>query len=141
MWVYWIIAAIIFALIELATPTFFIIWFSVGAIISSIISIFIENIAIQLIIFSVISTILIFSTKTISQKLILNKKLYKSNVDKLIGKTGLVIQKIDNIKNTGRITIGGESWKATSSEIIEVDSLVKVDSIEGVTVTVSLSED
>ncbi len=85
MWAYWLIAAIIFALIELATPSFFIIWFSVGAITSSIVSAFTQNLVIQFIVFIAVSTILIFSTRTISNNFLLNKKIHKSNVDTIIG--------------------------------------------------------
>ena len=59
MWMIWIIAAIIFAIIEIYTPSFFIIWFSCGSIAAAISSVFIENEMIQLLIFSIVSLSLI----------------------------------------------------------------------------------
>lgn len=59
-----------------------------------------------------------------------------------IGKTGIVISDIDPISGKGQVKLGNEIWsaKSTNQEIIKKDTLIKVDSIEGVKVVVSVNE-
>lgn len=138
-WSIWVVAAIIFAIIEIYTPTFFIIWFSVGSIAAAITSIFTDNIIIQLAVFTVISLLLILCTKKLADKTILKQKSFKTNSDKLIGKTAKITQAIDPIEGTGRAIVSGESWKATTNDgsKIEKDETVKINKIDGVTLIVS----
>ena len=138
-WAIWIIAAIIFAIIEIYTPSFFIIWFSVGSIAAAITSVFTDNIGIQLGIFILLSLILVLSTKKLTDKFITKKNGYKTNSDKLIGKVGVVTEEIDPLEAKGRIKIQGESWKAATENDskIEKGEKVKVEKIDGVTLFVS----
>ena len=61
-------------------------------------------------------------------------KLEKTNVDSLIGTTGVVTVTIDNVMATGTAKIGAMEWTArsTSGEVIEAGTLVTVDKVEGV---------
>ena len=60
----WLVIAILFAIAELMTTTLTLIWFSIGAIILIFLSSIIDSILIQIIIFSIISTLmLIIATK------------------------------------------------------------------------------
>ena len=60
----WLIIAILFAIAELMTTTLTLIWFSIGAIILIFLSSIIDSILIQVIVFSIISTLmLIIATK------------------------------------------------------------------------------
>ncbi|MCQ2979553.1 MAG: NfeD family protein [Clostridia bacterium] len=138
-WTIWVIAAVIFAIIEIYTPSFFIIWFSVGSIGAAITSIFTDNTLIQIGVFIVLSLVLVLSTKRLTDKFITKKNSYKTNSDKLIGKVGLVIEDINPIESLGRVKIQGESWKATSTDNKEIEkgSKVKVDKIDGVTLYVT----
>jgi membrane protein implicated in regulation of membrane protease activity len=62
----------------------------------------------------------------------------KTNIDALIGKSGLVTEKIISHLQTGRVRIGGEDWKAVSltGSDIEVGQKVTVEQVEGVKVLV-----
>lgn len=62
----------------------------------------------------------------------------KTNKDALIDKVGKVTQEIDNEKNTGRVSIDGDDWKAVSksNEIIEVGQKVKVIDIDSIVLIV-----
>jgi membrane protein implicated in regulation of membrane protease activity len=137
-WIIWLVAAIIFAIIELTNSSFFIIWFSVGALAAMLISLIIPNIALQFLIFLVILCILLFSTRKITGKFIHNKPKYKTNVDKLINSQGIVTEEINNSKGTGQIYVNGEFWSALSESntIIPVDSKVIVINVQGVKVLV-----
>ncbi len=72
-------------------------------------------------------------------KPIMNKYLYqsndlKTNQNALIGKTGKVTEAIDNEKNTGRISIDGDDWRAKTSHSspIEVGEMVKIIEIDSI---------
>lgn len=71
--------------------------------------------------------------KLIKQKLVVTT--HKTNIDSLIGKTGIVVEDITPSKR-GKIAIDGEVWLATSPAKIPVKSSVVVNSIEGVTLNV-----
>ena len=62
------------------------------------------------------------------------KTKVRTNQDALIDKTGKVIQEINPFENTGRVTIDGDDWKASTkkSEIIKVGTTVKVVSIDSI---------
>lgn len=62
----------------------------------------------------------------------------KTNKDALISKTGRVTQEIDNSKNTGRVSIDGDDWKAVSkdNEIIELGQKVKIIEIDSIVLIV-----
>lgn len=138
MWMIWLIAAIIFAVIEILTPSFFIIWFSGGSLAALVTSLFTDNIAIQVCVFIAVSAILILSTKKLTDKYLHMKDTYKTNTDKLIGQVGIVTETISPMHNKGRVKVQGESWKATTSldKKINKDTEVVVEAIDGVTLQV-----
>ncbi|MBP3708251.1 MAG: NfeD family protein [Clostridia bacterium] len=143
MWQVWLILAGIFVIFEMIIPTdFLIFWVGVGAAITSICSIFIDNITIQIGIFCISSVLLLFCTKPFIKKFTKSSADMPTNAYSNIGKTGIVISDIDPISGKGQVKIGNEVWsaKSTNQEIIKKDTLIKVDSIEGVKVLVSVNE-
>ena len=143
MWQVWLILAGIFVIFEMIIPTdFLIFWLGIGAAITSICSIFIDNITIQIGLFCISSVLLIFCTKPFIKKFTKNSANMPTNAYSSIGKTGIVISDIDPISGKGQVKIGNEVWsaKSTNQEIIKKDTIIKVDSIEGVKVLVSVNE-
>ena len=60
----WLIVAVVFAIAELMTTSLTLVWFSIGALVLMVLSMFIENIIIQIVLFAVISiNLLIVFTK------------------------------------------------------------------------------
>ena len=57
---------------------------------------------VQFVVFIVVSIALIALTRPFASKF-LNSKNEKTNIDNLLGKKGIVIKRIDNIKGTGTI--------------------------------------
>lgn len=143
MWQVWLILAGIFVIFEMIIPTdFLIFWVGVGAAITSICSIFIDNITIQIGIFCISSILLLFCTKPFVKKFTKNCANIPTNAYSNIGKTGIVISDIDPISGKGQVKIENEVWsaKSTNQEIITKDTLIRVDSIEGVKVVVSVNQ-
>lgn len=132
----WLIVAVAFAIAELMTTSLTLVWFSIGALVLMVLSIFIESIIIQIILFAAISiTLLVVFTKYFVDK---DKSFqYDTNLQGIEKKTGIVKQEIPPY-STGIVTLTGEDWTAISanSEKIEIGKAVKVVRIEGVKLVV-----
>lgn len=74
-----------------------------------------------------------FGRKIVKQKLTVKTK--DTNIDRLIGKKGIVLKPI-NQHQSGSLIIDDETWRAGSSESIEKNEQAEVVSIEGVTLQV-----
>ena len=134
MWQFWLIAAGIFFIIEIATVGFLVFWFGIGALIAMVVSIFVPNVYIQAIVFIVSSTLLIFFTKPFVNKFVNKGKTMATNAYSIIGRTGIVTKEINDLKGTGQVKIGGETWsaKTLSEETIPENTEIEVVKIDGV---------
>lgn len=129
MWTIWLIAAIIFLVIELVTPTLVSIWFSLAAFIMSPISLIGLPIYVEIIIFLAISIVALILLRRLYIDKIRPKNDLKDNLsDKILLSTGIVTKTIDNSKNEGQIIVGDIYWKAISDDdsIIEKDEKVSI---------------
>ena len=139
MWQMWLIIAGVCLIIEIFTTGFLIFWFSIGALITMVVSFFTSNIIIQTAVFVISSTILIFATKPFVKKFVKDEDTIKTNVYSIIGKTGIVTQDINPVQSKGQIKVAGETWSATSNDenLIPKDSEVKVLEVQGVKLIVT----
>ena len=62
-----------------------------------------------------------------------------TNADRVIGKTGVVTQTVDNLPGMGRVSVLGMDWSARTQdgEILEEGERVRVLAIEGVKLIVA----
>ena len=133
-WLVWLITVILLALIEILTINLATIWFVASGIIALGISLITDNYFIQFGTFVILGVILLITTKPILTKLIKQKK-EKTNLDRVIGMTGTVTEKILKNKN-GEVKVDGKTWTAYADKAIKKDSLVKVLEINGVKIKV-----
>lgn len=134
MWVFWLIAAGIFFIIEMATVGFLVFWLGIGSLLAMITSFITDNLLAQAIVFVVSSTLLLIFTRPLVNKFIKVPNEVKTNAYSIIGKKAIVISKINNIEGTGQIKIDGEVWSAKSSteEDIPENTEVEILEIDGV---------
>lgn len=130
MWVFWLIAAGVFFIVEMATIGFLSFWLGIGALLAMVTSFFIDNIIVQSIIFLLSSTLLIIFTKPLVNKFIKIPKEVKTNAYSIIGKKGIVISKINNTDGSGQIKIDGEIWSAKSIDDEEIEKNTEIEIIE-----------
>jgi membrane protein implicated in regulation of membrane protease activity len=132
-WAIWLIASGVFFLIEIFTISFLFFWFGIGAFLAFIVAILGVGYEIQFGAFAIISILLTIFTKPLTKKLFKTKDVSMNNKS-VIGKTGIVLKKIDNLKNQGQIKVSGEVWSAISLDdnTIKEGETVTVDSIDGV---------
>ena len=138
MWSFWLIAAGIFFIVEIATVGFLIFWLGIGSLLAMITSFITDNIFIQTIVFVVSSCILIPLTKPLADKFA-GKETIPTNSYSLINKRGIVIQDIDSIKGVGQVKVNGEIWSAKTEDDSKIvkNTEVEVLKIDGVKLIVS----
>ena len=138
MWIFWLIAAGIFFIIEIATVGFLIFWLGIGALLAMIVSLFTNNILIQTFTFVISSCILIPLTKPLADKFSGDKKVL-TNSYSLINKKGIVLKDIDPKQSVGQVKVNGEIWsaKAENESVIKEGTEIEVVKIDGVKLVVS----
>lgn len=139
----WLSVAVIMAIIEAATPALFTIWFMFGAVVSMLSAALDASIAVQLIIFVVISSVLLFVTRPLVKRFIKIDKSTNTNADRIINQTGIVTEEINNIENRGQIMVMGQCWSAKSknNEVIGEGEIITITEITGVKAIVKKQED
>lgn len=140
--VYWLIALIIFLVIEAATLGLATIWFAGGALVALIAAMCGAGLGIQVASFLVVSLVLLIFTRPFAVRF-LSKDTLKTNVDRVIGMEGVVTEEISNLAGTGKVSLGGNIWTArTENEggTIPVDAVVAVLRVEGVKLIVKVKE-
>ena len=132
MAVIWLALAVIFLIIEAITVGLATIWFAAGAFAAFVLSLLNVPVLAQVVIFLEVSCcLLVFTRKIFVEKLRTGSE--STNVDALIGETGIVTEEIRPL-TVGQVKINGQVWSALGKddETIEKDRLVKVIAIEGV---------
>ena len=134
----WLIMMVVFLLVEAATVTMVSLWFAAGALAAMIVSLLGGAVWLQTAVFLLASIVLLTALRPLVRKYV-PPRLTATNVDSVIGSTGLVTAAIDNVAASGQVKLGAMVWTArsTSGEPISEGTLVKVDRIEGVKAFVS----
>ena len=135
----WLFFFIILVIIELITVNLVTIWFALGALITSLVSLYNTDTVILLAFFVVTSLLLLILTKPVVKKLKV-KKVVATNLDQVIGKTGIVSVPIEKDK-IGEVKVLGKTWSAYSDKEISKDKKVKILSISGVKLKVEEKEE
>jgi membrane protein implicated in regulation of membrane protease activity len=138
----WLILLAFLIFVEIITLGLTTIWFAGGALVAFIVSLFYDNLLLEVILFVVISLVLLFFTRPIVKKYF-NSTRTKTNYEAVIGREALVTGMIDNINNAGWAVVNGLEWSARSvnGEIIEKGTKVVVESIAGVKLMVSIKKE
>ena len=141
MTIFWLLLAVAMAVLEAATTQLVSIWFVVGALCSCITSLITDNIIIQVIVFVVVSALALILTRPIVKRITILKKS-KTNSDRFIGQTGIVISPIDNKTATGQVRVGSSVWSAKTEDgsQLEKDTPVYICDIQGVKLVVRREE-
>ena len=136
--VYWLVAMVLFLVLEAVCVNIVSVWFAFGALAALITGLAGGEIWLQLTVFLAVSGITLALLRPIARKLTAPTPP-RTNVDALIGSAGYVTAAIDNLSSQGQVKLGGMPWSArsTSGDPIAEGSLVRVDKVEGVKVYVS----
>ena len=134
----WLGLMILFLIAEGATVSLVSLWFAAGAVVAMFAALLGAGAWLQTGLFLVVSGALLLMLRPIVRRYLV-PKITPTNVDSLVGSTGLVTEAIDNVTASGQVKLGAMEWTArsTTGEDIPQGALIRVDRIEGVKVYVT----
>lgn len=95
----------------------------------------------QIVAFIIVSCISLAFTRPLASKYV-NRKTVRTNFDRVIGKQGVVLETIDNLRATGVVKVDGKEWSAETidgAKPIQKDDIVVVERVSGVKLVVRRS--
>ena len=134
MTIFWLVILIACIVIEAMTMSLTTVWFAGGALVALFVAVLNGPIALQIVLFVLVSLLLLFFTRPIAVKYF-NKDRVKTNVESLVGKSAIVTADIDNIQGVGQAVVNGQEWSARSCDDdmrISVGTVVEIVAINGV---------
>ncbi len=141
MWL-WLGAVVLFGAVEVATAGLVSIWFAIGAIGAFFAALGHLSVTAQLVIFAAVSAVALAMTRPLVKQFGRARHV-PTNLDRVIGRTGRVMEKIDNEAASGAVYVDGKTWTARSAggEPIPAGARVEIEGMEGVKLFVKKSEE
>lgn len=100
----WLVAAVLFLIIEALSVQLISIWLAGGALVAMVTALFHVDFWVQVLIFAVVSLILIVLTRPLAKRL-LNRRVEATNADRSIGREATVTSEINNILGQGQVNL------------------------------------
>ena len=134
----WVIAIVVFAILEAVTAQLVSVWFIAGSVAALLSKWLGAPFYLQLIVFVGVSAITLILTRPLIKKH-LKPKNEPTNADRVIGQTGIVTEKIDNLSAVGQVKVDGQIWSARSIDdaVIDEGKQVEIKRIDGVKLIVA----
>ena len=137
-WVFWVIAAAVFAVGEIFTLGFFLAPFAGGALIAAVVDGLGGGLGVSLAAFIVSSTVLLAALRPLATSHKRMPLLTRTGTDALVGRPATVLETVTG--DAGCVKLEGEVWTARpydESEVIEAGTRVTVMEIRGATALVT----
>ncbi len=134
----WLIVIAVMLVIEIFSLGLTTIWFSFGAVAAAIVAGLSGPLWLQVALFAVVSLVFMALVRPFAVRIV-NKGRTKTNIEEVIGEKAVVIEKIDNRNEKGKVMFRGVEWTARSRDDveIEVDETVTIQEVSGVKLIVS----
>jgi membrane protein implicated in regulation of membrane protease activity len=139
-WLIWLIAAVVFAVGEIATLGFFLAPFAGGALVAAVVSAAGAGDVVSWALFLVVSVILLAALRPIARSHRRQPAQLRTGTAALVGRKATVLERIANGENSGCIRLEGETWTARAYDedmVFEPGERVHVIEIRGATALVS----
>ena len=138
-WITWLVIILILSFVEIITVNLVTIWFVASAALALLVSLFVDSFYIQFLVFGIAGLIIMVLTRPILKKL-LTKDKTKTNLDRVIGMTGICTEEISSKNDVGEVKVDGKRWSAISSTKIKKGDEVIITKIDGVKLIVKKGE-
>ena len=129
MFYLWLGIVLLLGVVEAMTANLVCIWFILSGLVSLVLSFYVDNFIIELLVFILLGIILLVLTKKKLEEKLVRKE--KTNFDRIIGMKGIVTEEIDELV-VGEVKVDGKKWSAISDDKIEVGERVRILKIKGV---------
>jgi membrane protein implicated in regulation of membrane protease activity len=137
-WVWWMIAAGVFAIGEIATLGFFLGPIAIAAVTAAIVALIGGGLAAQWIVFIAVSLASLLVLRPIARRHLRTPSQLRTGTAALIGQPAVVLERVD--RDGGQVKLAGEVWSARSyddDEAFEPGARVEVMKIDGATALVA----
>lgn len=136
--IFWLVALVLLVATELLTVQLVSIWFAAGSLGALLVALLGAPLWVQVLVFVVVSAVSLPLSRPLARRLQMAPKT-RTNADAVLGMRGVVTEKIDNLREHGRIMVNGMSWSARGAtpDTIPLDTVVRVERIVGVKLIVS----
>jgi membrane protein implicated in regulation of membrane protease activity len=137
-WVWWMIAAGVLAVGEIATLGFFLGPIAVAATLTAIVALIGAPLAVQWLVFIAASLGTLVVLRPIARRHLRTPPRIRTGTAALVGGRAVVLERVD--ANGGQVRIGGETWTARAfdeDDTFEPGARVEVMKIEGATALVA----
>jgi membrane protein implicated in regulation of membrane protease activity len=138
-WVIWLLAACILGVGEMHAGGFFLAPFAAGALLAAILSLAGVGAAAGAVVFLVASLVTLAALRPVARRHRRLPPSIRTGAAALIGRHGLVLERIANREGVGCVKIGGEVWTARSyddDQVIDAGEDVEIVEIRGATALV-----
>lgn len=129
MFYVWLTIVVLLTIVEAMTVNLTTIWFVVSGLVAIGLSFVTDIFLIQFGVFVCLGIVLLIVTKPFVKKF-LDSRDAKTNFDRIIGMTGIVLKEINDVDN-GEVKVDGKIWTAYSDDSLKVNDKVKVLEISG----------
>lgn len=139
LWHIWLLAALLFFIMEIFVPSFVLFNFAIGALIGSLVAGMDVSLEWQIVCFSAGTLLSFFLIRPLMRKIAYKRSDdTKTNVDAMIGRLATVSEEISNENNRGRVSLDGDDWKARSldNDVIPAGTTVEIVQLNSIVVTV-----
>ena len=129
----WLGAVVLFGAVEAATAGLVSIWFAAGAVAGLIAAWLGAGVAVQVVLFAAVSAAALAVTRPLVRRYTAGKAV-PTNLDRVLGDSGKVMETIDNENSSGAVYVDGKTWTARSADgsVIPAGATVQVLRMEGV---------
>ena len=139
-WVIWLIVAVVFAVAEVINLSFSLFPFAIGAAGAAAVDLAGAGAAITWATFAVLTAVSFTVVRPIARRHLNVPPQIRTGTAALVGRTAVVLERIDNDAGAGSVRLDGEVWTARTydeDQVIEPGARVHVMEIRGATALVS----
>lgn len=139
-WLAWLIAAVVAAVGEMATTGFFLAPFAVGALAGVLFALAGLGGAVQFGAFAAATLAMFALVRPVARRHLYTPPQLRTGTAALVGCNAVVLERIDNDANAGRVRVDGDVWTARAYDddlVIEPGARVQIIEIRGATALVA----
>jgi membrane protein implicated in regulation of membrane protease activity len=139
-WLIWLIAGVFAAVGEILTAGFFLAPFAVGAFAAMLAALIGGGGAVQGVVFASLTLASFALVRPVAKRHLYTPPAIRTGTAALIGRSGIVLERIANDEGVGSVRIDGEVWTARSFDegvVLQPGARVEIVEIRGATAVVA----
>src|SRR5207248_7378471 len=114
-WQVWFVAALLLFVAEMISPGFWLLSVAAGSIAAGVVSLVLPGVVAPALTFAAGTLLSLVGIRPfLLQRIHPSSGDIKTNVDALVGKVGIVSERIDPATGKGRVLVEGENWRGAS---------------------------